>query len=372
MTAMFVLRIGVVWTALDTSLPHRGELIIAILVLMAPFMAMVQTFFQTANRRFTTKRSRGAGFDMWYLFMNVGAAGGGWIIDVLRLVLHVHIAHMFTYGAFAALASIVVTMLMIRNEKQLVGPDEGPEEAGAKVERLNPFQGFMRVVVSATFWRFAILITLLLGVRAVFLYAAVIYPKYWLRVIGPDAAVGTLQAINPVLIVIGIILLLPLQRKFDVFSMLVFGAIISSFSLLVMVYPSYGEKTFWVSAASLTVLSLGELIWSPRLSEYTASIAPKGQEGVYLGLSMMPWFAAKTVVSAMSGYLLTWYCPELPNGELVRDRLASGAISFWNSPSAMWFWLFIPALAGPLLALAFRRFFTSMSDKPAVPAASAA
>lgn len=358
MTGMLILRGLVLWTALDATLPYRGVLIIGALVAMAPFMAMVQTLFQTANRRFTTARSRGAGFDLWYLAMNVGAAGGGFIIDILRLYLKVHIGHMFTYGAFAALASLLIAALTIRRDEQLVGPGEPAANEGAKVERLNPLDGFMRVIGSETFWRFTALVALLLGVRAVFLYMAVLLPKYWLRVIGPDAPVGTLQAINPILIVVGIIVMLPIQRKFDVFSMLVFGAIISSMSLLVMVFATHGNQVFWVSVISLVVLSIGELVWSPRLSEYTAAIAPKGQEGVYLGLSMMPWFLAKTIVAAMSGYLLTWFCPELPGGELMRDRLAAGSVPFWQSPSAMWLYLFVPAIAGPVIALIFRRWFT--------------
>ena len=43
---------------------------------------------------------------------------------------------------------------------------------------------------------------------------------------------------------------------------------------------------------------------------YTALLAPKGQEGTYLGLSMIPWFLAKTVVGWFSGDMLTRWSPE--------------------------------------------------------------
>ena len=55
--------------------------------------------------------------------------------------------------------------------------------------------------------------------------------------------------------------------------------------------------------------SIGEAFYSPRLYEYPAAIAPKGQEGSYLALSMLPYFVAKFFVGAISGFLLARYCP---------------------------------------------------------------
>lgn len=58
------------------------------------------------------------------------------------------------------------------------------------------------------------------------------------------------------------------------------------------------------------VLSFGEAIYSPRLYEYAAAIAPKGQEGSYMSLSYLPFFLAKLSVATFSGVLLANYCPE--------------------------------------------------------------
>lgn len=72
MVAMMVLRLATVAVGLMPGLPHRGILACALFFLMAPFMAAIQTVFQASCQRFTTKRSRSAGFNLWYLFMNVG------------------------------------------------------------------------------------------------------------------------------------------------------------------------------------------------------------------------------------------------------------------------------------------------------------
>ena len=103
MAAMLVLRLGVVVVGLVPTLPHRGLLASGLFLLMAPFMAGIQTVFQSACQRFTTKRSRSAGFNLWYLFMNIGAAAAGFSIDIVRKLLHLPNVHIFTMGVVTAL-----------------------------------------------------------------------------------------------------------------------------------------------------------------------------------------------------------------------------------------------------------------------------
>ncbi|MBW2459575.1 MAG: hypothetical protein JRI68_34090, partial [Deltaproteobacteria bacterium] len=77
------------------------------------------------------------------------------------------------------------------------------------------------------------------------------------------------------------------------------------------------------------------------------------------GISLVPWFFAKGVVSFMSGHMLARWVPEYPEGEpILRDRLAKGEISFWDSPSAMFIILGFAALFGPIIALSLKRWFT--------------
>jgi hypothetical protein len=85
---------------------------------------------------------------------------------------------------------------------------------------------------------------------------------------------------------------------------------------------------YMMAILCMVLLSIGEVIWSPKLNEYTAAIAPPGQEGTYLGLTMVPWFLAKTVVSVLSGHMLQRWSPEkiyIPQAELIA---ASKAIGF--------------------------------------------
>lgn len=356
------------------SVPGRRALIVVCLVCLAPMLAMIQTVFQAANVRFTSKRSRSAGFNLWYLFMNAGAFAAGIVIDGVRLTLHKPVSWIVGFGAVTSVLSLLVTMSLIRTDKQVYGPGEEAEEgaakdlAKAKAEKPKdeieaPKQGALSrlrdMMSTQAFWRFLALTAVLLGVRAVFLENAILMPNYWIEVMGQDAPIGKLNMINPFLIVSGLILFIPLSNKWSVFRMLTIGAIVSALSLFVLVLPwnvfsgHFGTAHFRMSAIMMVVLSLGEVIWSPKLSEYTAAIAPKGQEGAYLGMSMMPWFIAKMAVSAMSGHMLNRWSPE---GSGV--KLMAGQVDFWHSPSAMWLILGIWAISGPVIALLAEKWFT--------------
>ncbi|HET6439146.1 MAG TPA: hypothetical protein VFG59_13850, partial [Anaeromyxobacter sp.] len=274
----------------------------------------------------------------------------------------------------AGLLCCGVTFLMIRNEGQLAtesaeparAETPGPAEKPAR-ERKSPLRIAVAVVREAALWRLIVLIALILGARAVFAYLYLLMPKYWLRTIGENAAMGTLQAINPILIVVGIILFIPLVNRFRLFSMLVYGAMVSALSLLFLAIPyrwasaDIAQAHYLMSIACMVVLSVGEIIWSPKLYEYTAAIAPQGQEGTYLGLSLLPWYLAKGVASWFSGHLLVRWCPDG-----IGTRLAAGEVGYWGSPAAMWLILSLIGLVGCFGALLLRGWLTQgLKEKPA-------
>jgi len=108
---------------------------------------------------------------------------------------------------------------------------------------------------------------------------------------------------------LGILFLAPLAtaftRRLPIFPVLLFGAAISASSPFILCLGS----TLTIQIAMITVLTIGEALWSPRVYEYNVAIAPRGQEATYVGLAKLPFFLAKLVVTPMSGWLLAGYCP---------------------------------------------------------------
>jgi hypothetical protein len=264
----------------------------------------------------------------------------------------------------------VASILFVRREDQLISPDDASESqlSEEKVERKTPLRIFKEMVREPALWKLLVLIALILGVRAVYTYLYLLMPKYWLRTIGPDAAIGTLNAINPIGIVIGLILFIPITNRFSIFKMLVYGAMISSVALFPMALPwtiygmPIGTTHYVMALLCMALVTIGEVVWSPKLNEYTAAIAPKGQEGAYLGMSLIPWFLAKTVVSFLSGHMLERWSPEavIVNGTEVplQQAMINHEVGYWDRPEAMWLILGLYALGGCLIALLLRGWLT--------------
>jgi hypothetical protein len=159
--------------------------------------------------------------------------------------------------------------------------------------------------------------------------------------------------VNPALIVILTPFIGSLTSRYSAWSVIMTGSFITAGSVLFMVTPGpfeatataalqpiFGEGLDYRLAAPflfVVVLSVGEALWSPRLYEYVAVMAPKGREASYMGLTQLPMFAAKPLVGLMSGWLLASYCPE------------HGA----RSTGIMWTIVFATTLMGPVIALLF-------------------
>ncbi|MCK7473228.1 MAG: hypothetical protein MZV49_06255 [Rhodopseudomonas palustris] len=54
-------------------------------------------------------------------------------------------------------------------------------------------------------------------------------------------------------------------------------------------------------------MALGEMFASPRIYEYIGAIAPKGQEGLYLGYANLPVALASIVGGPIGGRLFSRY-----------------------------------------------------------------
>jgi MFS family permease len=405
MAVSLAARAGIAACGLLTELPHREWIVIAFFLLASPGMAMSQTLFQAANRRFSSRRSRSASFNMWYLVMNVGAMIGGYSIDVVRLRLALGDSWIYAFGAATTALALLVGFLLVWEERQAEAAAEAATDSAGESPRLpgedradrfiawmkahrtvaifafpavffpavlGVARRFLVLILESAFWRFIVLMVSVLGVRAVFLYFSLLMPVYWTRVIGEDVQMGLLQSINPFCIIVGLVLFIPIAHRFHVFKMLVVGATISAVSIAVLVLPwgLFGQDMarayFAMSIVSMVICSIGEMLWSPKLQEYTAAIAPKGQEGAYFGLSMMPWFVAKLIVSSLSGHMLVRWCPEG-----IGPSLQAGTLGFWHRPEAMWLVLFLWALAGPTLAWVLRGWLTKGADLDAKAPASA-
>lgn len=394
---VMLLRLGMVACGFWTWLPYRAWIFLGLLGIHAFPNAIKGTAYQIGVKYFTPERSRTIGFRLWYLIMNLGAVGAGllvhWIDQAQPGVEHREYVGVFITGLVTAALSFVSAWLLVRgkipgaNESQ---PAETSAEQVSSPQQPTARERFVRylrdVVWQPTFARMMAAMALTLGVRMVFFYWSILSPKYWKRTIGPDAAFGLLESINPFIVVVGLVWLILMDRstKEDnskTYSALTRGSFVAASSLLLMSLPWY----FWgsnltsayylMSTVAIVLFSVGEIMFSPCLSQYIVAIAPKGQEGIYSSFAAMPFFLAKTAVGFLSGLMLIRWCPEtrLLDGVVkpLREVLATKTLPYQDTPEAMWLILAVAALIGPIAMVALRKWFLrGMHDDPTATVAA--
>lgn len=294
---------------------------IAGLVVMTWGVASMIPTMTAAVRQYTRRSTVAFGFSLFYVLMNVGALIAPLTVGWFRR----HYGHgaelfgshlsssrlIFAVGLLATAASFGLVLAMRPDDVVARLQGEDPDEAqlasgeSAEKKRSAPWVVFREVVGESTFWRFMALVSLLVLVKLIFQHAHLTWPKYALREFGSDFDFASYWAINPAMIILLTPLATAFTRRRSAFTSIVAGAFLSAVSVLFMAVST----TVAASVAFIVTLSLGEVLWSPRLYEYTATIAPKGREASYMGLSQLPMFLAKPFVGFLSGYLLAGYCP---------------------------------------------------------------
>ncbi len=373
-------------------------------------VAFLSPVISVALKRYTKSDTSALGFAMFYTLMNVGFAFGGLIFDWIRTafgeygnVMIPMLGEVSTYR-FILFAAFLISfpgmffIMIMRDGIDL--NDEGKLDILPKKERsqgsflpvlIRTVQSsfkdaakiFMNVAKQPAFWKFMTLLGILLGVNYVFYHFHYTFPKYGIRVLGQGAKIGNIYGVlNPAIIVFFVPLIAWLTRKWSAYKMITIGSLISAASVFFVVLPDsfyepiadsvFGRLIWqeWLAVPEGTAVStlsvylalcffvifftIGEAIWSPRLMEYTAKIAPKGQEGSYLSLSLLPKFISQPLVGFMSGKLLAVYAPaeEVVNSEGVKS-LVVGDIS---NHYMIWIWVGCIAAISPIGMIIFGRF----------------
>lgn len=297
-------------------------------------VASMMPTMTAAVRRYTTKETVAFGFSFFYVVMNIGALVAPLTVGALRRWLKdgldlggLHLTTSQVIFSISALVTLIaagfVLLLQVDRPVASAGPKKGPTQIFAEVSKERAFWGFM------------LFVSLLVLVRLIFQHAHQTWPKYTMRVIDQDFDWAFYWSINPAMVILLTPFVTALTRARSAFWCIVGGAFITAGSVFFLAI----SDTVAAQVAFVVTLSIGECIWSPRLYEYTATIAPPGREASYMGLSQVPMFFAKMVVGGISGALLSAYCPE--TGE--------------RQPQLMWAIIGATTLIGPILIVLCRR-----------------
>jgi MFS family permease len=373
------------------------------LYLQAFGIALMVPVMVAAMKKYTNAAQRSFAFSLFYALMNLGYAIGDGIFDRVRGAHGLgEYGHWLLPGLGTNLSSYRVLILLgvlftipgliivwfflregvemtehgvtvtarpaakIRSASWLATLLANSRETTAKT--LHIFADLWR---QPAFYRFLMFMTLVVGVRMIFFNILYTFPKYGIRELGAGAPVGQLSGVlNEVLIIFLVPVCGVLTQKITAYRMVTVGSLISALSVFFIALPAgwfqsladgwlgnlIGHQWLGVIGAVnplyvsifffIALYSVGETLWSPRLYEYSAAIAPKGQAASYMALSMLPMFIAKFFVGGSSGWLLAKFCP------------ATGP----RHPEIMWLIIGCIALVTPLGTFVFRKHLQVHED----------
>src|SRR5207253_728760 len=192
---------------------------------------------------------------------------------------------------------------------------------------------FRRLIGQSGFYRLLVFFLFIGFLKAIFLQMDYVFPKFGDREMGLHAPVGKLAGINALLIIVLAPVIGALTQRLASYRMVIIGGIICTVGVFVMALPTewflpaadssighvlghgYLQLTgaihpyYIMSAIYLTIFSIGEAFYSPRVYEYAAAIAPPGQEASYGALAYIPFLVGKLLIGT-SGWVLATFCPE--------------------------------------------------------------
>jgi MFS family permease len=351
-----------------------------------------------ATRVYSTTAQRSIAFSIIYALMNVGYFVAGYVFDFIRsLDLHLSISgfqptpHQQLFGVSLALEILLFpTIYFLRRDNRppsgvvLTSSAERPIHLNqhATAETLRPRSTFWteiartaqkgsndtlalfrRLIGQSGFYRLLLFFLFIGFLKAIFLQMDYVFPKFGDREMGLHAPVGKLAGINALLIIVLAPVIGALTQRVASYRIVIIGSIICATGVFVMALPTdwfvpaadsalgyalghvYLQLTgpvhpyYIMSAIYLTIFSVGEAFYSPRVYEYAAAIAPPGQEASYGALAYIPFLVGKFLIGT-SGWVLATFCPE--HGEC--------------HAGSLWLIFALAASVAPIGLIVFRRY----------------
>jgi dipeptide/tripeptide permease len=237
------------------------------------------------------------GFGIFYMIINIGSITGRGVSYFIRT--NLGIPAIFTYAAtvFALLGLAVV--LFLYKEPEYVSDGKKDDQQVQKRTLGQAVLGIFIVLRNLKFVFFLIVIGLF-WILYVQLYNLM---PLFLRFIDPNAPMELYTLANPVMIVALQLVVTRIVKRWTPVKSIILGAGVTTAGMLLNVLPPLflSDLSQKVSLAGLAVpvvgifliisiasMALGEMTASPRIYEYIGGIAPKGQEGLYLGYANLP------------------------------------------------------------------------------------
>lgn len=270
--------------------------------------AIVKPVISGTVSKSSDSHNRARAFSIFYMVVNIGSFTGKTIVAPMRIQMGVETVPFFSAGA-SLLALIIVALIYFPDKDATTGKAASVRETlrGMKMAMSNG-RFFALILITAGFW----------AIQGQ-LYASM--PDYVLRMAGETYKPEWYANINPLVVVIFVVLITQLVRKWKPQNSILVAMCMIPFSAVMMAASAWldGNVTVlgiemhpitFMMIIGIAIQGLAECFLSPKWLEFASLQAPAGKEGTFLGFAHMNTFFAWIFGFLFSGYLLSKYCPE--------------------------------------------------------------
>jgi dipeptide/tripeptide permease len=340
---------------------HSKALVVFFLFVVLIGGSFIKPLITGTVAKTTNEANKARGFSLFYWVVNIGAFGGKTVVPSIRQGIGLEYVNFFSAG-MAFIALLFAIFIFKVDENRIDNGKSIKDVINALIKIFSTPRLIILTLIVAGFW-----------IIQHQLYATM--PKYVIRLLGEDAKPEWLANVNPLVVVLFVVLITQLTKKYKAVSVMLVGMIIMPISALAMAMsqslesitgPSIDILGFFamhpltmMMIVGIGIQGLAECFISPRFLEYFALQAPEGEEGTYMGFSHLHSFFSALIGFIMSGFLLDAYCPDpntLPVGITEVQRAA-----YYADAHLLWYY-FVAIAAVAALALFIFRLVTNRID----------
>jgi dipeptide/tripeptide permease len=310
--------------------PSKPSSIISLILILLGG-ATVKPVVSGTVAKCSDKVNRARAFSIYYWAVNIGAFAGKSVVDPIRQAFlnskdspivaflsnilgnpsaeGYEFQYVNIYSASMAFLALLFAIFAYKNVDL--------KQPARKMSEI--LKGFGKVLSN---WRFLCLIIITGFFWAIQgqLYATM--PKYLFRMVGEFAKPGWVANVNPAVVVIFVIFVTQLVRKWKPVNSIMISFLLIPFSALpVALTPLIGAKELSLGFTTVNTIifmmiigiafqGLAECFLSPKYLEFASKQAPPGETGLYMGYSHLNSAFGWLFGFIISGKLLDIWCPD--------------------------------------------------------------
>lgn len=298
-------------------------------------------------------------FGIFYMVINIGSITGRSISYFIRTSLGVPAIFTYVSTIFALIGLVVV--LFIYKEPQFVS--DGRKD-GQTVRKRTVGQALLGIFIVLRNFKFVFFLIVIGLFWFLYIQLYNLMPLF-MRHIDPKAPMELYTLANPIMIVCFQLLITRFTKKWTPIKSIMFGVGITTIGMALNVLPPLlsGDVTHKVDIAGLAIpfagifliisiasMATGEMMASPRIYEYLGAIAPKGQEGLFMGYANLPIALASMIGGPIGGAMF--------------EKYISGPAKAGQTPDYIRMWVIIAGIGiVSLVGLAFYDAWLKKSKK---------